>query len=65
MTKREFLLKIINLPEEEAFEFAKLEGYKARVTENNGMYYIVTMDLNTGRVNLRLEDGIVIGANFG
>ncbi len=44
---------------------AEAEGFVLRVTKEDGEFMPATMDLNPGRLNLEVEDGIVTGCTAG
>ncbi len=55
----------IGLTLAEASERAKSIGYVHRIVEENGNSLMVTADVKSNRVNLRLKDNIVIGLYTG
>lgn len=50
---------------EEAIILAKAAGFIVRLTEKDGINYMVTFDLRFDRVNLRVEKEKIIRADIG
>jgi hypothetical protein len=50
---------------EKARERALQNGLSTRVVEEDGKSFMLTMDLNSYRVNFRVRDGVVIEAYAG
>lgn len=49
----------------EAIDKAKSIGYVHRIVEENGNSLMVTADVKSNRVNLRVRDNIIIGVYTG
>jgi hypothetical protein len=49
----------------EAIDRAKSIGYTHRIVEENGVSLMVTADVKSNRVNLRIKNDIVIGVYTG
>jgi hypothetical protein len=49
----------------EAKELASFNGYSTRVTREDSINYVVTMDLRFDRINLQLDNGVVTKCNIG
>lgn len=56
---------LIGLPLDEAVFRATSDGLSVRLAREDGTDYILTMDLNFGRINLDVVDGRVVAASAG
>lgn len=50
---------------DQAKELAGFSGFSVRVTRVDEERYFVTMDLRFDRINLELENGIIVNSNIG
>lgn len=57
--------KLIGLTEEKALEALKDVGFFGRITFRDGKSLMRTMEFRNNRVNLSIENGLVIGAKIG
>lgn len=55
----------VGLSIKDAIEKAKNDGLKHRIVEENGVQYMVTMDLNSSRINFRVSNNNVTAAYGG
>lgn len=55
----------IGLTKETASKLAKNNNVKSRITEEDGVGRMVTMDYRTDRVNFSVKNNIVIAARIG
>ena len=55
----------IGLTEKEAQNLAKINGFKTRLVEKDGVAYIVTCDFCTDRINLVINNNIVTDSYIG
>lgn len=62
---RAFGRQLVGLHVDDAGETATRAGYLFRVVRRDGESLIVTMDLRTNRVNVELEDDIVVAFSAG
>lgn len=62
---RAFGRRLVGLHADEACEMATRAGYLFRVVRRDGDSLIVTMDLRTNRVNVEIEDDIVVAVSAG
>ena len=60
-----FLHKLIGLTTDDAILLIKDNNFTSRIVYEDGEHFILTMDLCFDRVNLEIEEGIVVSANFG
>lgn len=56
---------IIGMSEGQASDFLTAEGVDYRVVERDGESFPVTMDYSPGRVNLTIQNGVVVDVQFG
>lgn len=56
---------IVGLTEQMATQVIEENGFRARLTERDGNYFIVTRDFRTDRINLKVKDGLVYNASIG
>ena len=59
------LKDLLGLTEVEARIIILEAGYTPRVTKRNGDYFVITMDYQMSRVNLKIEDDVVVSATIG
>lgn len=57
--------QVIGLSEIEAVQIIETAGLRARVVEREGVYYAVTRDYRTDRINLFFRDKLVYRADVG
>jgi hypothetical protein len=50
---------------EEAASYAKENGLKLRISASNGTPLLLTCDLNPGRLNIEVEEGLVRSVKIG
>lgn len=50
---------------DEGTKYAQDGGYTVRITEENGIGKILTMDFRTDRINFRVKNGYIIDAYGG
>jgi hypothetical protein len=50
---------------EEATKYANDGGYTVRIVEENGISFMLTMDINPSRINFRVKNGFVVDAYGG
>jgi hypothetical protein len=55
----------VGLSIKDAIEKAKNDGLTHRIVEENGVQYMVTMDLNSSRINFRVSNNNVTAAYGG
>jgi hypothetical protein len=55
----------VGLPIKDAIEKAANDGLTHRIIEENGVQYMVTMDLRGDRINFRVTNNIVTAAHGG
>lgn len=55
----------VGLTEAEAQDRAAQDGYRARVTDRDGLGFAVTMDIAPDRLDLMVFDGVVVSAALG
>jgi hypothetical protein len=55
----------VGLPLKDAIEKAKNDGFTHRIVEENGVPYMVTMDLKGDRINFRVSNNKVTAAYGG
>jgi hypothetical protein len=66
MTTIERLEKeLVGLPKLDSEKIVFILGFAYRVTVEDGVAYIVTQDFRTDRINVKLENGIVVEAYIG
>jgi len=65
MTINDLKEKVINTHEDYAIDYLNKAGYKVRVSNRDGVYYILTRDYCIDRVNLTIKDNIVIKITIG
>ena len=53
------------MSESDAATAAEERGLTLRVVARDGEYFAVTKDYRTDRVNLVIDNGVVVGANIG
>lgn len=58
-------LTLLGKTETEAKILIEESGFTSRVTKRDDYYYVCTMDYRMSRINLKIEDGIVVSANIG
>jgi len=56
---------LIGKTEEEAKILIEESGFYWCVTKRDDRYFVVTMDYRMSRINLEIEDRIVVSANIG
>jgi hypothetical protein len=59
------LSKLIGMSKNKVQDICTERGFSIRVTSEDGNPYIITHDFRIDRVNLSIENGIVVKANFG
>ena len=59
------LNKVIGMTKDEAIRFSSGYYHSIRVVEEDGKHFIVTMELNPTRVNVRIKAGIIYEATIG
>jgi len=59
------LKDLLGLTEHQAKTIINDSGYTPRVTKRNGDYFVITMDYQMSRVNLKIEDDVVVSATIG
>jgi hypothetical protein len=52
--------EMVGLPEDMAREILESVGYSMRVIERDGVHYVVTRDHNPNRIDVVIEDGLLI-----
>ena len=60
-----FAATLIGMTEAEAIAAIEAEGLIARVVARDGEYFMVTEDYSVSRINLEIEDDLVIEATVG
>lgn len=56
---------IVGMPLEKAIDQITKLGYTWRVRFTNGTPILLTQDINPGRINLEVKDGVVISIDVG
>lgn len=56
---------LIGKPKSEAKKMIEDNGYVFRITSEDGNNYIVTCDFRMDRINIEINDDIIINAYFG
>lgn len=56
---------LIGLPLEQAIEHVEQLGFTWRIKFTNGTPLLLTQDVNPGRINMEVKDGVVIGIDVG
>lgn len=59
------LEKIIGMNFEEAFDYAYEQDFILRKVNQDGQSFMVTMDFRLDRINVWLEENIIVKAYFG
>lgn len=49
----------------DAQKIVESHGYIFRITSENGNYYMITCDFKTNRVNVKIEDDLIVEADLG
>jgi hypothetical protein len=57
--------KLIGMTEARAQERAKADGFGFQVVQRNGTSLLTPLDLDTGRVDVVVEEGLVTSASAG
>lgn len=57
--------RVVGMPEAEAAETISDAGFISRITERDGQPLASTADYRTDRINLAVDDGVVVGVEFG
>jgi hypothetical protein len=65
MEKNIFIHKLIGLTTEDAIRLIKDNNFISRIAYEDGEHFIITMDICVDRINLEIEEGIVVSAHFG
>ena len=65
MNKNNSFSRFIFLTVDEARELAVKECRTLRISCENGMFYLLTQDLDVERVNVTIENNIVVDAHGG
>ena len=65
MEQNIFIHKLIGLTTEYAIQLIKDNNFTSRIVYEDGEHFIITMDLRFDRINLEIEEGIVVSAHFG
>lgn len=56
---------LIGKTEKEAKQLIEQSGFHCRITKRDDYYFVCTMDFNLRRINLKIENDIVVSANIG
>lgn len=56
---------LIGKTEKEAKQLIEQSGFKCRITKRDDYYFVCTMDYRMDRVNLKIENEIVVSATIG
>ena len=56
---------LVGKTKEEALKLCKANGYFPRITMEDGVGFMMTMDFRFDRINLRIEKGLVTEASIG
>jgi hypothetical protein len=62
-SKKELLDSLIGMDVESGSKLCKENGYVVRITREDSLNYMVTMDLRFDRINLEIDNGLI--TNFG
>ena len=65
MTNFEARDQVVGMTEEEAKDFCETNEKQFRITERDGKAYLGTCDYHASRINVTLEQGVVVGAGLG
>jgi hypothetical protein len=57
--------QVLHLTEVEAMVKIEKAGLKPRITSKEGKHFICTRDYHTDRINLDIENGVVVRATIG
>jgi hypothetical protein len=60
-----FVTDMVGLSEEEATRRLEIAGFRARVTQRDGVPLISTADMRIDRLGLDIENGIVVATEIG
>jgi len=60
-----YLLDLIGRSKENAISKIEYDEFVYRIIKEDGIYYMMTMDHKPNRINLEIENDIIISANFG
>lgn len=63
--EKELLSNIVGMTEETGRGLCEVYGYATRVTRKDGNPYIITHDLRFDRINLQIENGLIVKADIG
>lgn len=56
---------LIGKNKDDAQKIVENYGYSFRITSENGNDYMITCDFRTDRVNVKIEDDLIISAELG
>jgi hypothetical protein len=57
--------QLLGLPEAEATRVAMVNGWQVRIAARDGEFFMLTQDYSSNRVNLNVENRIVIAITVG
>lgn len=56
---------LVGLKKEEALKLIAENELKWRITAEDGMFFVITRDFKSNRINLEIKDDIIISAEIG
>jgi len=57
--------ELLGLTADKATELATGWGYQVRIVRQDGDWFVLTMDLQSRRINLEIENGLLVQAGAG
>ncbi len=57
--------ELLGLTVDKATQLATGWGYQVRIVREDGDWFVLTMDLQSRRINLEIENGLVVQAGAG